>query len=210
MTICREINRRTIAIVALEGLATSALPTDPHVAQNHYLEMQDLATELAMPQQLVTCLAGLGDVALELGDLERASSYYQRNLELVQAQGYDWLQSTVMIRLAKVARAKGAWPQARKHFRQAFDEAYRSQRVGTLLWGLFELAELLYRKEEEPEMMLAILRLLATHPRAIHGHRQTANERLAALDESIAGTPAPDLSELVAELLTGYLAEANG
>ncbi|MEU4230191.1 BTAD domain-containing putative transcriptional regulator [Nonomuraea sp. NPDC026600] len=101
------------------------LHADPAAARADYERAAELARRVGVPTNVASALRGLGDVALEEGDLIRARELYE---EALRRSDPRWLRSTgsrirLLVGLGRLAEADGDPHAAGAWYRQAVEAA---------------------------------------------------------------------------------------
>lgn len=115
------------------------------------------------PALLAKAELGLGEVALDQRDFQRAEQHLSRSLALCEEQRASGGTRAALEALGYLAMAEGRYDAARAHFRRAFEIARRRQRPTELL-GLVLGAAALCAKTGELDRAAELVSLALHHP----------------------------------------------
>ncbi|HZH75590.1 MAG TPA: tetratricopeptide repeat protein, partial [Archangium sp.] len=149
-------------------------------------------------------LHGLGLVAHRRKDDARARRLFEESLALYRKLNARQGITESLICLGRIASEAGEPERARGHLHAALEMGMEVGATSQVLDALVGLAELLAPVARPPRMLRA-LRLISTHPAAERSTRERVTRLLPSNEVSGAppppGTPAPELSALVADVL---------
>jgi len=180
------------------------LRDDLEGAQQRCEQQLGIGRSLEHPELQARALHGLGLVAHRRKDGAEARRLFEESLTLYRKLNARQGITESLICLGRIASEAGESERARGHLHAALEMGMEVGATSQVLDALVGLAELLAPVARPPRMLRA-LRLISTHPAAERSTRERVARLLASNDVSGAapppGTPAPELSTLVADVL---------